>query len=180
LIGVIGRFSPEKGHAVFLEAFNTVVRTLPKCKAVLIGEGPEMPALEAMVKAAGQGKHVKFAGYQTDMSSVYKALDLVVIPSLSEGLPNVLLEAFLHGKPVIATAVGGIPAVMQGVLSRCLVSPADPKALAEKILEVLKDSDLRTELSEAGNKNVETNFSVFQRGQKITQVYREALGFERA
>lgn len=179
LIGVIGRLSPEKGQAVFLDAFDIVARALPNSKAVLVGEGPERPALEASVKAAGQEKHVQFAGYQMDMSSVYKALDLVVIPSLSEGLPNVLLEAFLHGKSVIATAVGGIPAVMQGVLSKCLVPPGDARALAEKILEILSDSELRAELSEAGRKNVETNFSVFQRGQKITEVYREALGFER-
>ena len=127
------------------------------------------------MKTAGLEKHVHFADYQTDMSSVYKALDLVVIPSFSEGLPNVLLETLLHGKALIATAVGGIPEVMQGVLSKCLVPPGDAKALAEKILEVLKDSDLRAELSEAGKKEVEANFSVFQRVQKVTELYREVL-----
>ena len=125
LVGVIGRFSPEKGHALFLRALSQVVKIIPETKAVFVGEGKEAEQLEVMVRAKGLEDRVTFAGYQAEISSIYSVLDLVVIPSLSEGLPNVLLEAFLHRRPVVGTAVGGIPDVMQGELSRWLVPPGD-------------------------------------------------------
>jgi glycosyltransferase involved in cell wall biosynthesis len=175
LVGVIGRLSPEKGQAVFLDAFRIVAQALPNAKAVLVGEGPERSALEASVKAAGLEQYVQFAGYQTDMSSIYNALDLVVIPSLSEGLPNVLLEAFLHEKAVIATAVGGIPEVMQNGLSKFLVPAGDAKGLADAIVEVLRDPILRKELGEAGARRVREAFSLSQRTQRITDLYNELL-----
>jgi glycosyltransferase involved in cell wall biosynthesis len=173
LVGVIGRFSPEKGQAQFLRALRDVVQGCPGVMAILIGDGPERARLEEQVKSAGLGESVRFAGYHADMSSVYDALDLVVIPSLSEGLPNVLLEAFLHGKAVIATAVGGIPEVMQGCLTKWLVPPGDEKALSEKIIEILKDSDLRRVASEAGKKEIEIRFSVSQRARRMAALYRE-------
>ena len=176
LIGVIGRFSPEKGQAVFLDAFKIVVQALPRSKAVLVGEGPERSVLEASVRAAGLEKHVQFAGYQTDMSSVYEALDLIVIPSFSEGLPNVLLEAFLHDKAVIATDVGGIPEVMQDGLAKFLVPAGDAKAMADAIVQILRDPLLRTELGEAGARRVREAFSPSQRTKRITDVYNEILG----
>jgi glycosyltransferase involved in cell wall biosynthesis len=175
LIGVIGRLSPEKGQAVFLDALRITVQAFPRIKAVLIGEGPERPALEGSVKAAGLEKYVRFAGYQTDMSSAYEALDVVVIPSLSEGLPNVLLEAFLHGKAVIATKVGGIPEVMQDGLSKFLVPAGDATAMAEAIVQVLRDPLLRTELGEAGARRVRDAFSSSQRTKRIIDLYNQLL-----
>ena len=176
LIGVIGRLSPEKGQAVFLDAFRIVTQALPDIKAVLVGDGPERPVLTASVKAAGLEKCIQFAGYQADMSSVYKALDLVVIPSLSEGLPNVLLEAFIHGKAVVATDVGGIPEVMQDGLARFLVPAGDAKAMADAIIQLLRDPLLRTATAEAGAGRVREAFSTSQRTKRITDVYNEILG----
>jgi glycosyltransferase involved in cell wall biosynthesis len=175
-IGVIGRLSPEKGQAVFLQAFEEVVRTVPQARAVLVGEGQELKRLRASVRTAGLDSRITFAGYQEDMSSVYAALDLVVIPSLSEGLPNVLLEAFLHGKAVIATKVGGIPEVMQDGLSKFLVPAGDSKAMAEAIVQVLRDPLLRTELGEAGARRVREAFSPSQRTKRITDLYNELVG----
>src|SRR5438094_5059132 len=118
LIGVIGRLSPEKGQAVFIQAFRHVAQEVPEAKAVIVGEGQERPRLQAAVREAGLEDRIKFAGHMADTSPIYASLDLVVIPSLSEGLPNVLLEAMLHRKAVVATAVGGIPEVMRGGLAK--------------------------------------------------------------
>jgi len=175
LVGVIGRLSPEKGQEVFVRAFPEVARAVPNAGAVLIGEGQELEKLQAAVKAAGLEGCVKFAGYHAEMSRVYAALDLVVIPSLSEGLPNVLLEAMLHRKPVVATAVGGIPEVMQDGLSKWLVPPGNAQALARAMIEASRNPTMRAELGELGERRVRETFSPSRRAQQIVEVYKELL-----
>ena len=100
LVGVIARLSPEKGVEVFLHAMKRIVKDVPCVKAVLVGEGQEADRLKAMVKIGGLTSHVHLAGYQTDISSIYSASDLVVIPSHSEALPNVLLKPFFITGPL--------------------------------------------------------------------------------
>ena len=175
LIGVIGRLSPEKGVAIFLNAFEQVVKVIPAARAVVVGEGQEAERLKTMAREPGIHDCVTFAGYQAEMSLIYPALDLVVIPSLSEGLPNVLLEAFLHGKPVVATAVGGIPDVMHGELSRWLVPPGDAAALADAIIRALQCSKLRAELAEEGNRRIRETFTPEQRATRFLKVYEELI-----
>jgi glycosyltransferase involved in cell wall biosynthesis len=175
LVGVIGRLSPEKGHTLFLHALSQVVEIIPETKAVFVGEGKEAEQLEIMVRAKGLADRVTFAGYQAEISSIYSALDLVVIPSLSEGLPNVLLEAFLHRRPVVGTAVGGIPDVMQGELSRWLVPPGDAGALADAIIRALRCSTLRAETAETGNQRVREKFTPAHRATQFLKVYEELI-----
>jgi glycosyltransferase involved in cell wall biosynthesis len=172
LVGVIGRLSPEKGQREFLRAFKEVVRVVPDVKAVLVGDGQDRPLLETQVAAAGLKNRVIFAGYQRDMSDIYAALDVVVIPSLSEGLPNVLLEAMLHRKAVVATAVGGIPEVIPSVLSSLLVSPGDLGALARGMIRCLRDPALRLTYGELGGDHVRQHFSPARRAQQMVDLYR--------
>ncbi len=173
LIGVIGRMSAEKGQEVFLQAFTMVLKVLPRARAVLVGAGQDMAALEELVRTNGLEEQVTFTGYQRNTAAVYAALDLVVIPSFSEGLPNVLLEAMVHRKPVVATNVGGIPEVMQDGLSKFLVPPGDPQAMADAILEVLRDSTLRKELGEAGERRAREAFSPSRRAAQVVELYKE-------
>jgi glycosyltransferase involved in cell wall biosynthesis len=173
LVGVIGRFSPEKGQAVFVEAFADVVRVMPEARAVLVGDGQELPRLQTLVRSRGLEGRVIFAGHQSEMSSVYAGLDLVVIPSLSEGLPNVLLEAMLHGKAVIATAVGGIPEVMALGLSEWLVPPADARALGQKMVEALQAPAVRAALATTGRAHVRAKFSPASRARQLAALYHE-------
>jgi glycosyltransferase involved in cell wall biosynthesis len=175
LVGVIGRLSPEKGHTLFLRALSQVVKVIPQTRAVFVGEGKEAERLEVMARARGLADRLTFAGYQAEISSIYSALDLVVIPSLTEGLPNVLLEAFLHRRPVVATAVGGIPDVMQGELSRWLVPPGDAVALADAIISALQSSRLRTESAEAGNQRIREIFTPEHRAAQFLKVYEELI-----
>jgi glycosyltransferase involved in cell wall biosynthesis len=176
LIGVIGRLSPEKGQAVFVRAFEEVVRAVPHARAVMVGEGQELERLLASVRAAGLNGRITFAGYQAEMPSVYAALDLVVIPSLSEGLPNVLLEAMLHRKAVVATTVGGIPEVMHGGLAKWLVPPDDAETLARAMIEALRDAPLREELGSTGERRARVAFSPSYRAERIVELYRELVG----
>jgi glycosyltransferase involved in cell wall biosynthesis len=175
LIGVIGRMSPEKGHRIFLEAFNEVAETCPKAKAVFIGDGQDLPALKAQSRTATFESRLTFAGYRSDMSPIYKALDLVVIPSLSEGLPNVLLEGMFFCKPVVATAVGGVPEVLRGDLATWMVPAGDAGALAHAIIQACMDKDRRRQLGESGRQHVLQAFSPFQRAAQMVQLYRDLL-----
>jgi glycosyltransferase involved in cell wall biosynthesis len=172
LVGVIGRFSPEKGQHQFLKAFRVVAETIPGARAVLVGDGQERATCEKAATAAGLTSRVTFAGYRPDMSEVYAALDLVVIPSLSEGLPNVLLEAMLHRKPVIATAVGGIPEAVPSDLSTLLVPPGDVGALARAMIRCLRDPALRLTYGEVGAEHIRRYFSPERRAAQMVPLYR--------
>ena len=173
LVGVIGRFSPEKGHAVFIQSFKHVLKEVPGAHAVLVGEGLEEASLRELVCAEGLEERVHFGGYHCAMSPVFAALDLVVIPSLSEGLPLVLLEAMLHGKAVVATRIGGMPEVLTGELARWLVRAGDGDALAAAQIEALKNHSLRMGLGEAGAHHVSQQFSSARRAEHMLAVYQQ-------
>ena len=127
IVGAAGRLSPEKGFGVLVDAAAQVLRSQPflgKAAAdedrgvgfVLFGDGPLRGALESQIEACGLRGSFQLAGFRSDLDKYYPHLDLLVLPSYTEGLPNVVLEAFAAGVPVVATAVGGTPeAVLHGV-----------------------------------------------------------------
>lgn len=144
----VGRFSREKGHADLMRAlalFGQQHRPLPQL--VLVGEGPERERLEAMAREAGVSGQVVFAGHQEEVRPYYALATAVVIPSHSEGSPNVLLEAMAAGVPVIATAVGGIPEIVSDGREALLVPSHSPEALAAALGRLLGDEELRQGLA---------------------------------
>jgi glycosyltransferase involved in cell wall biosynthesis len=175
-VAVIGRLSPEKGHSVFIEAFAEVAARVPSAKAVLVGDGPERLRLEGLVKEAGMAGRITFAGHRGDVSEVYAAVDLVVIPSWSEGLPNVLLEAMLHGKAVVATEVGGVPEVLQNAGVGWLVKPGDAAQLALAVTEALCDAERRRADGRTSAAYVRAHYSPARRADAIINIYREVTG----
>jgi len=176
LVGVIGRLSPEKGHSVFIEAFNEVARRVPSAKAVLVGDGPERPRLDGLVKEAGMAGRITLGGHRQDVSEVYAAVDLIVIPSWSEGLPNVLLEAMLHGKAVVATEVGGVPEVLHTAGVGWLVKPGDAMQLGQAVAEALCDAERRRVEGRTGAAYVRAHYSPERRAARVLDVYREVAG----
>lgn len=175
VVGVIGRFSPEKGQQQFLQAFRRVLEVVPNAKAVLVGEGYEEDALRKSIHAHGLSPYVVMVSYRANLGPVYSGLDLVAIPSHSEGLPNVLLEAMSFGIPVIATKVGGIPEVMQERFSNCLVPPKDVSALANSIIGMLNNPSLRKEIGSAGSQYILENYSPTIRARRIVELYEKLV-----
>ena len=173
LVGVIGRLSPEKGHSVFIEAFAHVAARLPSARAVLVGDGPERVRLDGLVREMGMAGRIMLAGHQGDVSDVYAAVDLVVIPSWSEGLPNVLLEAMLHGKAVVATEVGGVPEVLRTAGVGWLVKAGDALQLGRAVIEALEDARRRESDGRVGAAYVRAHYSPARRAEHIMNIYRE-------
>ncbi len=145
----VGRFSREKAHIDLIRAWEHLRRIEPARSAVLVlaGDGPERPRVEAAVQLAHLEDRVVFAGHQSDIAPWYALADVVVLPSHSEGSPNVLLEAMAAGVPVVATAVGGVPEIVAHETSALLVPPGAPEEMARAILRLLSDADLAGRLA---------------------------------
>lgn len=173
-IGVIGRFNPEKGQGIFLKAMRKVVQDCPDVKALLIGDGPDQAELERYCRENGLRDWVVFTGYRENIADYYRILDLLVLPSFTEGLPNTVLEAMSFGIPVLATSVGGVPEIIEkdnGVL----VPPDDPEALAERMIELLQNESLRKAIGAKGRSALYPRFAPDHRVEKIVGLYHALL-----
>ncbi len=132
----VGSLSPEKQVARAIEA----VAAIPAGKLLVVGDGPERAALEALARASAPGR-VTFAGSRPDPAHALAAADALVLPSRTEGIPAVLIEAGLRGLPVVASAVGGIPAVVGDGTTGYLVPSGDARSLAERLGAVLQNGN---------------------------------------
>jgi glycosyltransferase involved in cell wall biosynthesis len=139
LVGAVGRLSPEKGHRVLLEAFGSVRRAVPGAQLILVGDGPEETSLRRQVDDLGLSACTIFMGLRKDGQQIVGALDVMALPSFSEGMPNVVLEAFSYGTPVVATAVGGVPELVENGQSGWLVPAGDTSCLAQALAKALSD-----------------------------------------
>lgn len=133
LIGVVGRLSREKGVDLFVRACGVLARRGRTFTAVIAGDGPERAALEGLARSEGVGDATEFLGSVSDPATLYSELDLLVLPSRSEGLPNVLLEGLAANLPVIATAVGAVPDVLGSPDAGQLIEPESVAALGDSI-----------------------------------------------
>lgn len=154
-----GRLSPEKGFDVLVRASAAICRDNPQAGIVLFGEGPMRPELERQVKTAGLSHRVLLPGFRTDLDSLIAAADVVVLPSYTEGLPNVALEASAAGVPVVATSVGGTPEAVIDGETGFLVEPGQPEAIANRVCELLRDAGLRERLGKAGAERMRAHFT---------------------
>jgi len=176
LIGAIGRLSVEKGQRYLVEAAADLKQNFTDLKIVLLGEGRERENLENQVKQLGLADVVCLPGFQKSIAEWIRALDVLANCSLTEGLPNVVLEALAADVPVVATAVGGVPELIRDRETGLLVPPGDPSALAYALSEILRDRNLGATLSKRGRVWVETRFSTARQRETLLAIYRQCLG----
>jgi glycosyltransferase involved in cell wall biosynthesis len=176
LAGVVARLQPEKGVANFLKAAARVASQFPEAHFVVAGDGPLRQELVALTEDLGLGSRVNFLGFRSDASALMKSLDVLVVPSLTEGSPLVTLEAMAAGVPVVASAVGGIPDQIRHDKEGLLVSPGDTGALGDALLALLRDPDRAHCLGEAGRRRATSQFSHTTMVRRIEDVYRDVLG----
>ena len=176
LIGAIGRLSVEKGQRYLVEAAAELARDFHDLKIVLLGEGRERTALEAQIKQLGLDGVVLLPGFQKNIALWMQALDVLANCSLTEGLPNVILEALAAGTPVVATAVGGVPELIRDRETGLLVPAANPAELARALATILRDLQLAGTLRRSGRAWVQTRFSPARQRESLLAIYRQCLG----
>jgi glycosyltransferase involved in cell wall biosynthesis len=166
---VIGRLSPEKGVDVLLESMSILRARGVPVGLLIAGDGPARAALEAQAARLSLGEVVRFLGQVHDVGALYREIDLLVIPSRSEGLPNVLLEALRHGRFAVATRVGAVPDVLEGSRAGLLVPAEDPEALASAIATAL-EARLAPEAS-ADRAAIVERFSLASRVRTLQRIH---------
>jgi glycosyltransferase involved in cell wall biosynthesis len=173
VIGAAGRLSPEKGFEVLVKAAERVLREQPCTGFVLFGEGPERTNLQKQISAAGLGQSFILAGFRADLDRFLPHLDLLVLPSYTEGLPNVVLEAFAAGVPVVATAVGGTPEVVEEGVSGYLVPAGDAETMAERICQALSHPDDLPDMGRKGRLCVQEKFGFATQAELYRELFEQ-------
>jgi glycosyltransferase involved in cell wall biosynthesis len=176
VVGAAGRLSPEKGFNVLVEASRRVLTEDPAAGVVLFGDGPLREALARQVERAGLARRVVLAGFRADLDRYIPWLDVMVLPSYTEGLPNVVLEACAAGVPVVATAVGGTPEVIEDGENGYLVSPGDARTLAGSILAVLDSEDMGRGMGETGRRRAREEFTFEAQALQYRRLFAELGG----
>lgn len=175
VIAVVSRLNPRKGVEYFLKAVALVAQRFPDVRFLIIGGSYFDPAYQPRLETLSQDlkltDRVTFTGERNDISGVLKEIDLAVLPSLSEGLSNALIEAMAAGLPVVATNVGGNPEIVQDGKTGFLVPPRDEGALSSAMIRFLESPEMRHRFGEAGYERVATQFSLTSTVQKTEELY---------
>ncbi len=173
IVGVVARLEHEKGHPTLLDAWPRVLRRVPNARLLVVGEGSRRAELEAQAAALGIVGSVVFTGRRDDVPAVTAALDVAVLPSYREAQGLTILEAMALSRPVIASAVGGIPEMIEDGRTGLLVPPHDEEALAAAIIRLLTDHAFADMLARGGHDLVHERFCVELMVYAVEEIYDE-------
>jgi glycosyltransferase involved in cell wall biosynthesis len=175
-LGIVGSLTARKGHRVLLEALSILLRggegAGGQLRLWVVGEGEDRAELEALVRARDLGDVVRFLGGRSDAASLMRLFDLLVVPSLMETTPFVVLEAMSASRPVVASQIFGIPEMIEDGLSGLLVRPNDPEDLARALLPLIRDRSMRERMGAAGRKRYELLFTAERMARETAAAYR--------
>jgi glycosyltransferase involved in cell wall biosynthesis len=176
VIGAAGRLGPEKGLDLLIRAVHMLGARDLDVELWIAGTGEEEGRLRALCRDLGLTDRVRLLGFVADTVEFFDALDVFVLSSRREGLPNVLLEAMAMGVPVVATNIAGVPAAVRDGENGLLCAPGDVAALAERIERLLAHSTLRSALADAGRRTIEERFRFAARVAAEKEIYDRLLG----
>ena len=172
----VARLSPQKDPFSLISAFARAASHTPSLHLLLVGEGPLRSDLEAWVREMGLGERVRFLGMRTDVPAILTAADVFVLSSLWEGNPLSVMEAMAAGKPVIASAVGGVPELVEDGVSGILVPPHKPEVLGRAMMRLAEDPALRQKMGKAAQERALERFGVDRMAREYERLYRILLG----
>jgi glycosyltransferase involved in cell wall biosynthesis len=178
VIGAVGRLSREKAFDALIASTGRLVADALDVELWIAGEGPERPRLEEAVARLGLRERVRLLGHRADLEPLYEAMDLFVLSSTHEGLPNALLEAMAFSVPAVATRVAGVPGLIRDGENGLLVEPGSVEALTAAMRTLLDDADLRGRLALSGRRTIEETYSFSRRMADIKTIYDRTLGVE--
>jgi glycosyltransferase involved in cell wall biosynthesis len=175
LVGIVARLVPIKAHEVFLEAAARIRAALPAVRFLVIGDGERRQELETLANKLGLADSLTFLGWRRDMAGVYADLDVVALTSLNEGSPVALIEALAAARPVVSTAVGGVPEVVIHGETGLTVGVSDASALADAVLALLRDPSLAATLGAAGRRHVYPRYDSSRLVNDVRNLYLREL-----
>ena len=176
VIGNVAALTEHKDHATLLEAMPRVLERVPAARLVIVGEGELRPRLTAQARSLGLADRCVFAGFRTDVDRLMPAFSLLCLTSRTEGLGSCLLDAMCFGRPVVATAVGGIPEVVGHGETGLLVPVGDPLALAGALADLLLRPERAEALGRAGRLRFEREFTAERMVDETMRLYDELGG----
>lgn len=171
VLGTVARFDYPKGHKYLIDAAPDIVRRFPNVHFVFVGDGPLRLEIEQQIKQLGLKDYFILLGFRRDIKQLLGVFDLFILPSLSEGLPNAVLEAMACSNPVVATAVNGVVEVVKEGETGYLVPPADPTRMAEAVIKMLGSPENMKDMGKEGRERVVNHFSVEQQISKFEELY---------
>lgn len=175
VIGFVGRIVPAKGLEYLIDTLSYLKEEFKNLKLLIIGEGAIVARLHEQAKEKKVYDSIIFAGGRRDIPDILSCIDIFVMPSIAEGLPNALLEAMAMGRPIVATEVGGIPEVMKNGVNGLLVPPRDPIALATAMKGLIGNDRLAAQMGHAARDLVQDKFSMRATAQKWQTLYLSIL-----
>jgi starch synthase (maltosyl-transferring) len=169
LVTFIGRLEPQKGLPWLLATAAEWLPRLPGCDLVLVGRGPDRPALEQLVMDRGIASRVHFLGWRPDVPRILAASELLVLSSRWEGMPNVVLQAMAGGLPVLATDVEGVREILGEDADAQTVAYGDTPSFVENVVRLLGDRELAERLGRENRRRIERTFSI----QRTVAAYQD-------
>jgi glycosyltransferase involved in cell wall biosynthesis len=175
LVGAVGRLSEEKGFHFLIEAVERALDAGHELELWIAGEGDQMQRLDAQIRASKWSGRMRLLGFRRDARALFEALDVFVLSSLREGLPNVVLEAMAMEVPVLATRCGGMEAFARDGEDALLVAPGSPAEIADGLERLARDAALRERLAHAARAKVERDHGFARRMERVRVVYDRVL-----
>ena len=175
LIGTVGRLSPEKGYDLLIRAVYKLHNSGCGVTLWIAGDGDYRGILHQLIEELGCQEYVRLVGHLADPKTFYEAMDVFVLSSIREGLPNVVLEAMAMETPVVATRVAGVPTLVEDGLSGLIIDPGSEEALVVGLGKLITDPSLREAFRQGGRRRVESHFAFDQRMEKVVRVYDRLL-----
>jgi len=175
IIGTVARLSKVKSQDVLLEATRIVANSVPDVRLLIIGDGPERRTLEKKACDLRIQSIVNFQGFKKNVASIVKLFDVFVLPSVSELFSAATLEAMLLSKPVVVTEVGGMPEMVLSGITGYVVPAGNAEALAERILDLLRDPHHAESLGRAGRQRVLEHFTIEREVRQIESLFKKLL-----
>ncbi|QQE13759.1 glycosyltransferase [Planctomycetota bacterium] len=175
IIMQVARFHPVKNHETSIRAFNLVAKSHPTAKLILVGDGPEQPKMQSLSQKLNLQDRIIFTGVRDDVSQILPAADIFTLSSLSEGISVTLLEAMATHIPIATTDVGGNPEVVINQSTGLLSPRQDHQALAQNLLTLANNPDLRTQFATAAHQHLQSNFTQSQMHAAYQNLYQKIL-----
>jgi glycosyltransferase involved in cell wall biosynthesis len=171
----VARLSPQKDPLGLLRAFAIAASHVSGLRLLLVGDGPLRSEVEDQVRRMGLDEQVRFLGVRMDVPAILATADVFVLSSHWEGNPLSIMEAMAAGKPVIATAVGGVPELVENGVSGILVPPRTPDALAEAMILLAREAVLRRKMGEVARQRALERFGVDRMAREYERLYLKLL-----